>query len=98
MKSVHSDAPPARRQGPDVCGNVLGNGQAVADGSGRLGAGVLAGAGTSDGIPFGTWAAASAAPCHRQAATATTITSAWRHGCRARSLLTARTIHQETVI
>ena len=34
---------------------------------------------------------------NRQAAIATTITSAWRHGCLARSLLTLGTIHQETV-
>ena len=57
MKSVHSDAPPASRPVPEVCGKVLGNGHAVGEGSGSAGAGVDAAAGTSVGIPAGIWAA-----------------------------------------
>ena len=54
-------------------------GHTVADGSGSAGARVLAAAGTSDGIPAGVCAAAIAAPSHRHAATAATVTSARRH-------------------
>jgi hypothetical protein len=39
---------------PEVCGNVLGKGQAELDGSGSDGAAWLAAAGTSVGIPEGT--------------------------------------------
>jgi hypothetical protein len=53
MKSVHREAPPAKRPVPDVWGNVLANGHAAVDGSGSAGAGSLAAAGTSVGKPAG---------------------------------------------
>ena len=97
MKSVHSEAPPASRPVPEVCGNVLGNGHAVGEGSGSDGAGEAAAPGTSVGIPAGIWALAVAAPCHAQTPTISNVSSVWRRGCRARSPRTPWTIHQETV-
>src|SRR5436305_82775 len=71
MKSLHTDAPPAKRPVPEVWGKLFGKGQAVLDGSGRVGAVVLAAAGTSLGIPAGTFAWVWAAKQPRQAAMAT---------------------------
>src|ERR1700761_7997628 len=67
MKSVHSEAPPASRPVPEVCGKVLGNGQAVLDGSGSGAGAWLAAAGTSVGIPLGTPACATGTPMARHA-------------------------------
>src|ERR1700744_2167340 len=96
MKSVHSDAPPDSRPWPEVCVKLEGNGHAVEEGSGSAGSGVEAAAGTSLGMPEGTWAAATPGPSHRHAPKATAITSAC-HGFRTRSLPTSCTRHQETV-
>ena len=97
MKSVHSEAPPASRPVPEVCGKVLGNGHAAGEGSGSDGAGVDAAAGTSEGIPVGVWAPAVAAPGHAHTPAISSRSSVWRRGCRARSLRTRQTIHQEMV-
>lgn len=93
MKSVHSDAPPLSRPVPEVCGNVLGNGHAVGEGSGSDGAGADAAAGTSVGMPAGTWALAVAAPWHAQTTATNVIPNP-----TTRSLLTVRgTIHLRKV-
>src|SRR5436305_14883290 len=68
MKSLQSDAPPARRPAPEVWGNVLGKGQAVLEGSGSVGGVALAAAGTSLGMSAGT--VAEAVPAWRQSAAA----------------------------
>src|SRR5579862_2661061 len=69
MKSLHSDAPPARRPVPEVCGKLFGKGQAVLVGSGRVAGAWLAAGGTSVGIPFGTPALATGAAAPKQAET-----------------------------
>ncbi len=87
MKSLHSEAPPASRPVPEVCGNVFGNGQAVLDGSGSVGGVALAAAGTSLGMSAGTLAAA--VPAWRQRV-ATTATAAPRTRLMAREDTTRR--------
>jgi hypothetical protein len=76
MKSLHSDDPPARRPVPEVCGKLLGNGQALLEGSGSGADGVLAAAGRSVGIPGGTFAHAAPAAQSVSAITAGAIQKA----------------------
>ena len=80
MKSDHSDAPPSRRPAPEVCGNVLGNGQAVVAGSDSVGGESLAAAGTSVGIPAGTWAANPLPGAPAMATATATATAMVIHG------------------
>src|SRR5947209_3623057 len=61
MKSDHSSAPRSRRPVPEVNGNALGKGHADCEGSGSVGSGEVAAAGTSAGMPWGTPAKASGA-------------------------------------
>src|ERR1019366_6812270 len=73
MKSVHRDAPPSRCPVPEVSGKVLGNGQAVLLGSGRVGGAWLAAAGTSAGSPGMLACAPSGTARKRNSATPTSV-------------------------